>query len=117
MTNPLGLDNPSGLRNVIYTIIGGLVLQGFAAIWYVSKTEAQFDARITNLEHQANIAETLMTRLNDSREDTRVHFAQVDSQLSDMNGKLGAILGIVQSQTSDIPAGGGQPNFPRQSGR
>ena len=77
-------------------------------IWYGSQIVATVYSRLTSLERQQTLSQTVIDKLNDAREEQRVHGAKVDMQLTEMTDKLGAILGIVQQDAP--PQNGGTPN-------
>jgi uncharacterized coiled-coil protein SlyX len=110
MNDPLNIDRPGGFRNAVYGMMGSMFIFVITTIWYGSQIEARFDARINSLEKQQSISQTVIDKLNDAREESRVHGAQVDAKLSDVAGKLSTILEIVQQDTALPPESGGIQN-------
>lgn len=110
MNDQLNVERPSGFRNAIYAMMGTMIIFGVTTIWYGAQIEARFDSRLTEVEREQSLSRTVIEKLNDAREESRVHGAQVDAKLNDVNGKLSAILEIMQ-QPVDAPAeNGGIPN-------
>lgn len=107
MNDPLRTDQPSGLRNAVYGMMGTMVIFLVSVIWYGSQMAARFDARLTALENQQTLSRAIEEKLNDAREDTRVHFAQTDEKFADLSSKMAAILEILQ-QDNPPPSGGSQ---------
>ena len=115
MNDQLNVERPSGFRNAVYGMMGTMMVFGISTIWYGSQIEARFDARLTEVEREQSLSRTVIEKLNDAREESRVHGAQVDAKLNDVNGKLSAILEIIQQPVDASPAGappesGGTPN-------
>lgn len=119
MNDPLNMERPGGFRNAVYGMMGSMFVFVMTTIWYGSQIEARFDARLNSLEKQQSISETVIDKLNDAREESRVHGALVDGKLTEMTGQLSAILQIVQQDTEPSPSGGiqngGTENFPPRS--
>lgn len=111
------VKQPSGLRNAVYGMMGTMVIFLISVIWYGSQMAARFDARLTALENQQTLSRQIEEKLNDAREDTRVHFAQTDAQFTDLSSKVGAILEILQQESqSGGTQSGASPNFPPAPG-
>lgn len=117
MNDPLNIERPGGLRNAVYGMMGSMIVFVVSIIWYGSQIEARFDARLDVLEKQQSLSQTVIDKLNEAREDARVHSVQVDGQLTDMSGKLGVLLEILQQPESPQPGGApnaGSENFQHQ---
>jgi uncharacterized coiled-coil protein SlyX len=108
MNDPLNIERPGGLRNAVYGMMGSMVIFLVTIIWYGSQLEARIEARLDNVERQQTISATVIDKLNDAREEARVHSTEVDGQLKDVSGKLSVVLEMLQ-QGSD-PQAGGTPN-------
>ena len=87
---------PAGIRNAVYAMIGTATLQLFGVVYYVSNTEARFDARIGAVERDQTSFHTILDRMNDAREAQQIHMTQTDDRIADIKGKTDAILEIVQ---------------------
>ena len=116
MNDPLKIEQPGGLRNAVYGIIVAVMIQGIIFIgwglnltWTISQTEAHFESRLEGVEHQQTLSQQVIDKLNDAREEFRVHSTQVDGSLSDLKGKLSVVLEILQ-QPEATPEPGGTPN-------
>ena len=119
MNDPLNIERPGGLRNAVYGMMGSMVIFVVTVIWYGGQIEARFEARLDNVERQQTLSQTVIEKLNDAREEARVHSSQVDGKLSDMSGKMGVMLELLEQNDPSLQTGGtpngGAENFPRPS--
>jgi uncharacterized coiled-coil protein SlyX len=107
MNDPLRLEEPGGFRNAVYGMLGSMAVFIVTIVWYGGQIEARLESRVKSLEDQQSISRVVLDKLNDAREESRVHGAKVDMQLTEMTDKLGAILGIIQQDPTQF---GGTPN-------
>lgn len=112
----------SGLRNAIVSAIIASVIPLLGMIAYISQTEGRFDVRLSTVESRQVTFASDVGRLDQARENTDIHLTKVDGKMSDMDGKISAILDILQRwEQSPAENNGGEtrsaPNFPRPSPR
>lgn len=111
MNDQLNIERPSGFRNAVYGMIGSMFIFVVTIIWYGGQLKESLESRLTSIERQQSISQTVIDKLNDAREESRVHGAQVDGKLNDVNSKLSAILEMMQQPVDAAPLeSGGNPN-------
>lgn len=87
-------------------VIAAITAQLVGGIAYITEHDAQYDARIGAVERQQISMSVAIQGLNDAKEKTEIHLTQVDDKLESMNGKIDAILDIVQRMEQNIFNGG-----------
>lgn len=89
----------------IYALALGLLTNFGIGVWFF----ASEDARLGAAERWQTAATITIDRLNDAREKVDIHLTQVDDKLANMDGKISAILDIVQRMEDGASAPKGRP--------
>ena len=92
-------------------VILAIIVQLFIVVWYASQLDArvgsverqlsglntaQLDTRVGVVERQQTVFSNSVANLDAAREKADIHMTQIDDKLENMNGKIQAILDIVE---------------------